>query len=128
MPKMAEIVNSYAAAIDRCFASLQRFEVFDAITQAVCEAQGQRSGQALTGGYGPLLPARRFSSPVDAVLLLSDWEESCHCASGWSAAQRLIICNRVVSTDRGVDPDTGLKGLSCLNCLESVPGFVLYDC
>ena len=50
MPKMAEVVNRDPTAVDRCFAGLQWFEVFGAIAQAVCEAQWQRSDQALQGG------------------------------------------------------------------------------
>ena len=69
MPKMAEVVNGDSTAVDRCFAGLQRFEVFGAIAQAVREAQWQRSDQALQGGYGPPTPASPRNRLVAAVLL-----------------------------------------------------------
>ena len=69
MPKMAEVVNRDSTAVDRCLAGLQRFEVFGAIAKAVCEAQWQRSDQALQGGYGPLTPGSLLSRLVAAELL-----------------------------------------------------------
>ena len=69
MPKVAEVVNRDSTAVDRCLAGLQRFKVFGAIAQAVCEAQWQRSDQALQGGYGPLTPGSPLSRLVAAELL-----------------------------------------------------------
>ena len=69
MAKVAEVVNRDSTAVDRCFAGLQRFEVFGAIAQAVSETQWQRSGQALRGGYGPPSPGAALNRLVSAVLL-----------------------------------------------------------
>ena len=52
MAKVAKVVNRDPTAIDHRLSGLQWHEVFGAIAQAVREAQGQRSDQALEGGYG----------------------------------------------------------------------------
>ena len=57
MAQMAKVVNRDPTAIDHCLASLERFEVFGAIAQAVCEAQWQRSDRALQEDYGRLQPS-----------------------------------------------------------------------
>ena len=69
MAKMAEVVNRDSTAVDGCFAGLERFEVFGAIAQAVCEAQWQRSDQALQGGYGPFSPGTPLNRLVASELL-----------------------------------------------------------
>ena len=82
MPKVAEVVNRDSTAINRCLAGLERFEVFGAIAQAVCEAQWQRSGQALCGGYGPLTPRSPLNRLVAALLL----PICCLCCLSWLEA------------------------------------------
>ena len=69
MAEMAKVVNRDPTAIDRCLAGLKRFEVFGAIAQAVCEAQWQRSDQALQGGYGPFSPGTPLNRLVASELL-----------------------------------------------------------
>ena len=69
MPEVAEVVNRDSTAVDRCLAGLQRFKVFGAIAEAVCEAQWQRSDQALQGGYGPFSPGPPLIRLVAAELL-----------------------------------------------------------
>ncbi len=92
MAKMAEVVNRDTTAVDGCFAGLERFEVFGAIAQAVCEAQWQSSDQALQGGYGPPTPEPAWNRLISALLLPICCLSCLLCCLGWlEAVPRLSL-------------------------------------